>query len=101
MRRQCWDPMMIRAGLADITVERVPTARGARDIKRVRVAFTPHDLRHVFASIQIENGVTPKKLQELMGHATLAMTMDLYGDLWQDAEGDVAIAEAAERLITR
>lgn len=98
-RRQCWDPMMIRAGLANTVVERIPTARGERDIKRVKVAFSPHDLRHVFASIQIENGVTPKRLQGLMGHATLAMTMDLYGDLWQDAEGDVAIAEATERLI--
>jgi len=100
-KRQCWNPLMLRAGLADIVEKRIPTARGERDIKRETFAFGPHTLRHVFASIQIENGVTPKRLQGLMGHATLAMTMDLYGDLWQDAEGDVAIAEATERLITR
>lgn len=100
-KRQCWNPLMLRAGLADVVEKRIPTARGERDIKRETFAFTPHTLRHVFASIQIENGVTPKRLQGLMGHATLAMTMDLYGDLWEDAEGDVAIAEATERLITR
>lgn len=48
----------------------------------------------------IESGVTPKKLQERMGHATLAMTMDLFGHLWTDPVGDEAHENATERLIT-
>jgi site-specific recombinase XerD len=34
-----------------------------------------HTLRHTFASWAVMRGVTVKELQELLGHATLAMTM--------------------------
>jgi len=40
-----------------------------------------------------------KKLQELLGHSTLQMTMDLYGHLWTDPEADDAIGQGSERLI--
>jgi integrase len=36
-------------------------------------------LRHVYASLRIEHGVTPKRLQKLIGHATLKMTLATYG----------------------
>ena len=39
-------------------------------------------------------------MQQFMGRATLATTMDLYGHLWTDPEGDEAQANTAERLIT-
>lgn len=35
-------------------------------------------LRHTFATRCIENGMQPKVLQKIMGHSTLAVTMDLY-----------------------
>ena len=41
-------------------------------------AFSGHTFRHTFASRCIEAGVNPKVLQEILGHATLQMTMDLY-----------------------
>lgn len=37
-----------------------------------------HALRHTFATRAIENGVQPKVLQNIMGHSTLEVTMDLY-----------------------
>lgn len=37
-----------------------------------------HALRHTFATRCIENGVQPKTLQKILGHSTLAVTMDLY-----------------------
>ena len=43
--------------------------------------FGPHMLRHVYASLQIERGVTPKRLQKLIGHSSLKMTLDTYGHL--------------------
>lgn len=91
-RRLVWNPLLIRAGLAEVV------KTGAH--KRVKVAFAPHTLRHVYASTQIANEVTPKRLQALLGHATLAMTMDLYGHLWTDDAGDQSLAAAAERAIT-
>lgn len=40
--------------------------------------FTPHCFRHTFATRAIENGMNPQTLKTILGHSTLAMTMDLY-----------------------
>lgn len=40
--------------------------------------FSTHAFRHTFAARAIENGMQPKTLQKILGHGTLAMTMDLY-----------------------
>ena len=40
--------------------------------------ITPHSLRHSFASRGLEQGIPAKVMQELLGHATLAMTTDIY-----------------------
>ncbi|WP_157239466.1 tyrosine-type recombinase/integrase [Catenuloplanes japonicus] len=40
-----------------------------------------HDLRHTHASMCIEEGWSAKRIQERLGHATYAMTMDRYGHL--------------------
>lgn len=40
--------------------------------------FSTHAFRHTFATRAIENGMQPKTLQKILGHGTLAMTMDLY-----------------------
>jgi integrase len=37
-----------------------------------------HDLRHTCATLLLGSGVHPKLVQELMGHATIAITMDTY-----------------------
>lgn len=40
--------------------------------------ITPHVLRHTFATRAIEAGMSPNVLKTILGHSTLAMTMDLY-----------------------
>jgi len=52
-----------------------------------------HALRHACASLWIENGMNPKRIQKLMGHSTIQMTFDTYGHLFTDAEGDQLAAE--------
>ena len=53
--------------------------------------FRVHDLRHAAASVWLAAGADPKAVERVLGHATAAMTMDLYGhmvdaDLWQAAQ---------------
>ena len=42
--------------------------------RKVRV----HDLRHTCASLMIENGVPPKVVQDIMGHSSYSVTMNIY-----------------------
>jgi integrase len=37
-----------------------------------------HDLRHTCATLLFSRGVHPKYVQELLGHATVAITLDIY-----------------------
>lgn len=37
-----------------------------------------HDLRHTCATLLLSGGVHPKLVQELLGHATIAITLDTY-----------------------
>lgn len=45
---------------------------------------TPHDLRHTAASLAVSAGVNVKALQRMLGHASAAMTLDTYADLFDD-----------------
>lgn len=47
-----------------------------------------HDLRHFYASALIAAGLHPKVIQERLGHATMAETMETYGHLFP-AAGDL------------
>ncbi len=47
-------------------------------------AMTPHDLRHTAASLAISAGANVKAVQRMLGHASAAMTLDVYGDLFED-----------------
>ena len=59
-----------------------------------------HVLRHAAASLFIEQGWSPKRVQTIMGHATITMTMDTYGHLFPDPEGDRdAMAQIEARLL--
>jgi hypothetical protein len=44
--------------------------------------FRVHDLRHTAASLMIQAGYPPKMLQEIMDHASITTTLDLYGHLY-------------------
>ena len=47
--------------------------------------ITPHSLRHNFATIGIKAGTDIASLSLMMGHASRAMTLDVYGDANVDA----------------
>lgn len=54
--------------------------------------LTPHDLRHTAASLAISSGANVKAVQRMLGHASAAMTLDTYADLFDDDLGDVSDA---------
>lgn len=54
----------------------------ARTRAELSSRFRIHDLRHTAASLMIQAGYPPKMLQEIMGHASITTTLDLYGHLY-------------------
>ncbi len=58
-----------------------------------------YDLRHTFASTMIAAGVHPRVLQELMGHSSIAVTMNVYGHLFPGV-AESAVDALSERIAT-
>lgn len=54
--------------------------------------ITPHSLRHVAAGLLVGSGASVKAVQRQLGHATAAMTLDQYSDLF---DGDLDTVAAA------
>lgn len=59
--------------------------------------LTPHDLRDTAASLAVASGATVKSVQRMLGHASAAMTLDVYAGLFDAELDDVAdrMGEAA------
>jgi integrase len=73
LRQRSFAPLLKRAGLPHIRF---------------------HDLRHTCATLLLSRGVHPKFVQELLGHATIAITLDTYSHV-MPSMGD-ATAKAME-----
>jgi integrase len=41
--------------------------------------FSPHCLRHTFASLLLQQGESPVYVQRQLGHASIKLTVDTYG----------------------
>ena len=73
-RRSVWVPAVEAAGLGQLRI---------------------HDLRGTAASLMISTGANIKAVQRQLGHASAAMTLDLYGHLYEDDLD--ALSEALDR----
>jgi integrase len=90
IHKQCWRPLQRALGLVK--------ARGQDQTEEARYTF--HALRHAAASLFIEQGWSPKKVQAVMGHASIQLTFDVYGHLWKNTEDDAkAMAQIEARLL--
>lgn len=50
--------------------------------------ITPHIFRHTFATRAIEAGMQPQVLKSILGHSSLAMTMDLYSHVLPETRSE-------------
>jgi integrase len=91
------DPILIEAGLtnADKTLKREDGT------PVLHTKYGLHGFRHFFASWAIEQGFSPKKLQALLGHSSIAMTYDVYGHLFPSIEDDHAKFAAGEAALLK
>ena len=92
LQNRFWGPLQLQAGLVEM--------RPGRDGTPVlRARYGLHVTRHFYASWLISQGFPPKRVQHLMGHSTIKLTLDTYGHLWPDDAGDAARLAAAEAAL--
>jgi integrase len=49
-----------------------------------------HDLRHTAATLLLGQGIHPKVVAEMLGHSTIAITMDTYSHVLPEMQGTAA-----------
>lgn len=77
-----WQPLMKTAGLLN---------------SEGKPKFNIHALRHGAASLFLEQGWPIKKVQSILGHSSITMTMDTYGHLMEDVANDVGLFVKLEK----
>jgi integrase len=50
-----------------------------------------HDLRHTAATLLLGRGVNPKIVSEMLGHASIAITLDIYSHVLPDMQAQAAV----------
>lgn len=55
--------------------------RWKRYARENHITSTPHCFRHLYATFLYDAGIAPKDAQQLLGHAQLSTTMDIYTDI--------------------
>ena len=61
------------------------TSNFAQKVKGLE-GFHFHQLRHTFTSNLLSNGAAPKDVQELLGHADVSTTMNVYAHSTREAK---------------
>lgn len=61
----------------------------ARERAGLEAGLRPHDLRHTAASLAVASGASVKTLQRMLGHASAAITLDVYAGLFDQELDDV------------
>jgi len=53
-----------------------------------------HDLRHTCATLALAARVNPKVVSEMLGHSTIAITLDIYSHVLPDMQQDAVTVMA-------
>jgi integrase len=87
LHRVFW-PTQIEAGVTVVGKDGTPDAK-----------YSLHALRHACAALWIAQGFNAKRIQTLMGHASIAMVYDVYGYLFADDTGAADMAAIAKKIV--
>ncbi|MDP9266351.1 MAG: site-specific integrase [Chloroflexota bacterium] len=100
--RQIAERLASAGGWADLDLVFADEAGGPTSPDRVRWAFQRvlkdaglprirfHDLRHTAATLLLGCGVHPKIVSEMLGHSTIAITLDLYSHVTPTMQREAA-----------
>jgi integrase len=77
LRNRSFKPLLKRAGLPPIRF---------------------HDLRHTCATLLLSKSVNPKVVSEMLGHASISITLDIYSHLLPDMQEKAV--EALENMLS-
>ena len=76
-----------------IPPQRRALVQGAAEARRTACQHpTLHDLRHTCATPLLNSNVHPKYVQELLGHASIAQTLDTYSHVLKGMDGGIGDA---------
>ena len=75
------------------------TTNGAKFLARIikkdlGIHFKFHNLRHTYATVLAENGLSPRYVQEMLGHSKLEFTLRYYTHITEK------MSRAAENALT-
>ena len=71
-----------------ITTHRFKPLLGRAGLPQIRF----HDLRHTCATLLLTKNVNPKVVSEMLGHATIAITLDTYSHVLPNMQSEAAKA---------
>lgn len=92
-------PMQLEAG---VKLKKASKDKSARNAVKVVAKYGMHALRHFCASLWIEADYSPKRVQIMMGHASIELTFDTYGYLFDEREDvDDALKKTQTRVLGR
>jgi len=81
----------IMSGLGGFSKPNQLTVSYAAFIKQHKFKrVTYHDLRHTYATLLLEQNIHPKIMSELLGHSTIALTMDTYSHVMPGMQQEAA-----------
>ena len=94
LHRRGLGPLQFAAGITTAAEMRATnpelTEKHATAQAKLRPKYGLHSFRHAAASLFIEQGYSPKRVQALMGHSSIQMTFDVYGHLFPSEKDDQA-----------
>jgi integrase len=96
IHRRVLGALQVKTGIVSVADVRSAspelTEAQAIELAKMHPCYGLHAFRHAAASLYIEQGYSPKRIQALMGHSSIQVTFDIYGHLFPAPEDDQTAA---------